>query len=241
MADDLAQGASTSELDDIRDEIAQLAASGHRDDPPGDAGAARRRPRGRRVPDPRRRRDRRASRSSSRSGATDVLALQAPVASDLRQIVAAVKMIAEIERSADLAVNICKAARRIYGIDLDPKLRGIIAQMGEQAAPAVPLGDRRLRRGRRRARRRRIDDMDDLLDGLQRRVHRRQIFESHAARPDRPAGRRAAGARRPLLRADRRPRREHRRAGALHGHRLAPEPRPRSGRLRLRRRSTRAR
>jgi phosphate transport system protein len=62
-----------------------------------------------------------------------ILALQAPVAGDLRQVVALVKMVAEIERSSDLTVNICKAARRIYGHELDPKLRGIIAKMGDQA------------------------------------------------------------------------------------------------------------
>ena len=62
-----------------------------------------------------------------------LIALQAPVAGDLRQLVAALQMIAEIERSADLVVNICKAARRIYGHDLDPKLRGVITKMGEQA------------------------------------------------------------------------------------------------------------
>jgi phosphate transport system protein len=44
-----------------------------------------------------------------------LLALQAPVAGDLRQLVAIVKMVADIERSADLTVNICKAARKIYG------------------------------------------------------------------------------------------------------------------------------
>jgi phosphate transport system protein len=37
--------------------------------------------------------------------------------------VAIVKMIGEIERSADLTVNICKAARRIYGHELEPRLR----------------------------------------------------------------------------------------------------------------------
>ena len=62
-----------------------------------------------------------------------ILALQAPVASDLRQVVALMKMIADVERSADLVCNICKAARRIYGHELDPKLRGIISRMGEQA------------------------------------------------------------------------------------------------------------
>ena len=62
-----------------------------------------------------------------------VLALQSPVATDLRQVVAALRIIAEVERSADLAVNICKAARRIYGHKLDPRLRGIIQKMGDQA------------------------------------------------------------------------------------------------------------
>jgi phosphate transport system protein len=108
-----------------------------------------------------------------------VLALQAPVASDLRQVIAAVKMIGEIERSGDLVVNICKAARRIYGHELDPRLRGTITRMSEQAQQLfrfaidayvesdVPLASA-------------IRDMDDMLD----RLHAEfilQIFESHAA------------------------------------------------------------
>jgi phosphate transport system protein len=107
-----------------------------------------------------------------------VLALQAPVASDLRQVIAAVKMIGEIERSGDLAVNICKAARRIYGHELDPRLRGTIARMSEQAHQLfrfaidayvdadVPLAAA-------------IGDMDDMLDRLQVELIQ-QIFESHA-------------------------------------------------------------
>ncbi|HRE03123.1 MAG TPA: PhoU domain-containing protein, partial [Ilumatobacteraceae bacterium] len=43
----------------------------------------------------------------------EILTLQSPVAVDLRQVLAAMRMIAEIERSADLVANICKAARRI--------------------------------------------------------------------------------------------------------------------------------
>ena len=108
-----------------------------------------------------------------------MLALQAPMAGDLRQIVAAVKMIGEIERSGDLAVNICKAARRIYGVQLDPRLRTMIGQMGEQAAllfrlsidayrdADVPLASA-------------LDDIDDLLDRLQVEFIA-QIFECHAA------------------------------------------------------------
>ena len=107
-----------------------------------------------------------------------VLALQAPVATDLRQVIAAVKMISEIERSGDLAVNICKAARRIYGHDLDPRLRGTITRMSEQAQQLfrfaidayvesdVPLASA-------------INDMDDMLDRLHAEFIQ-QIFESHA-------------------------------------------------------------
>jgi phosphate transport system protein len=109
----------------------------------------------------------------------DLLALQAPMAGDLRQVVTAVKMVGEIERSADLAVNICKASRRIYGIELDPKLRGMIAQMGDQAALLFRLsidaykdGDVGLASA--------LDDIDDILDRLQVDFIA-QIFECHAA------------------------------------------------------------
>ena len=108
-----------------------------------------------------------------------VLALQAPVASDLRQIVSALKLAPEIERSADLCVNICKAARRIYGHDLDPKLRGVIQKMGEQAqmlfkeATEAYLANDGVRAAA-------LDDMDSYLDDLQREFVQ-QIFESHAA------------------------------------------------------------
>jgi phosphate transport system protein len=107
-----------------------------------------------------------------------LLALQAPVANDLRQLAAALKLAPEIERSADLCCNICKAARRIYPHQLDPKLRGTIQRMSTQAqleykaaveayvnvddawAAAVP-------------------DMDDYLDDLHRDFVQ-QIFEIHA-------------------------------------------------------------
>jgi phosphate transport system protein len=107
-----------------------------------------------------------------------VLALQAPVASDLRKVMAAVKMISEIERSGDLCVNICKAARRIYGAELDPRLRGLITRMGEQAQQlfkfaidAYVEGDAPLASA--------IPDMDDMLDRLHAEFIE-QIFESHA-------------------------------------------------------------
>ena len=74
----------------------------------------------------------------------DMLALQAPMAGDLRQIVAAVKMIGEIERSGDLAVNICKAARRIYGVQLDSQAEDDDRPDGRAGGPVVPPVHRRV-------------------------------------------------------------------------------------------------
>lgn len=107
-----------------------------------------------------------------------MLALQAPVAADLRQVAAILKLSPEIERSADLCCNICKAARRIYGHDLDPKLRGAIRRMSDQATTeykevieAYVANDA--------VRAAALRDMDDYLDDLHRQFIA-QIFQSHA-------------------------------------------------------------
>ena len=107
-----------------------------------------------------------------------ILALQAPVAGDLRQVVSVVKMIAEVERSADLAVNICKAARRIYGHELDPRLRGLIARMGEQAEQLWEAALESFQENDA-AKAAAIDDMDSYLDSLQREFVQ-AILESHS-------------------------------------------------------------
>lgn len=111
--------------------------------------------------------------------ALTLLALQAPVAADLRQVAAVLKLAPEIERSADLCCNICKAARRIYGYELDPKLRGIIQKMSDQAQQEYKqvveayLANDPVRAAALR-------DMDDYLDDIHRQFIA-QIFESHAA------------------------------------------------------------
>jgi phosphate transport system protein len=108
-----------------------------------------------------------------------VIALQAPVAGDLRAVVSAIKIIADVERSADLCVNICKAARRIYGHDLDPHLRGVIQKMGNQAQVLFKEATEaylHLDAVRAAA----LHDMDAYLDDLHRQFIQ-VIFESHAA------------------------------------------------------------
>lgn len=106
------------------------------------------------------------------------LALQSPVAGDLRELVSMIKIAAEIERSADLAVNICKAARRIYGHKIDPALTDLIAKMSEQAQQLF-ISAMEAFKDHDAAKAAAIDDMDSFLDGLHRRFIS-EIFEIHA-------------------------------------------------------------
>jgi phosphate transport system protein len=107
-----------------------------------------------------------------------VLALQQPMASDLRAIVTAVWLTGELERSGDLMVNVAKAARRIYGAVLDPRLRGLIERMSEEAGRLMKLAvdayvERNASLGAA------LDDIDDGLDQLHR-DYIEAIMESHA-------------------------------------------------------------
>lgn len=67
------------------------------------------------------------------------LATQSPVAIDLRLVVTMMRINHELERDADLMVNVAKTTRRIYPHELDPKIRGIIDQMGIQASNQTRL------------------------------------------------------------------------------------------------------
>jgi hypothetical protein len=107
-----------------------------------------------------------------------VLALQQPMAGDLRAIVTAIRLVTEIERSGDLMVNIAKGARRLYGATFEPRIRG-------QRRPG-----RRPRRHRRPARR------------PPRRLHRGHLRQPPPRRAQRRV-RRAARPHRPLLRTRR--------------------------------------
>ena len=57
-----------------------------------------------------------------------LLALQQPMASDLRVITTAMRLNWDLERAGDLSCNICKTIRRMYGTSIEPKLRGLIVQ-----------------------------------------------------------------------------------------------------------------
>lgn len=93
----------------------------------------------------------------------ELLALQNPMATDLREIVAAIRLNPEIERSGDLVVNIAKATRRMFGTEYDPKIRGLILKMSEEAQRMFRLAGEAYDQ-RDVALGAALDDIDDRLD-----------------------------------------------------------------------------
>jgi phosphate transport system protein len=87
------------------------------------------------------------------------------MATDLRTILATLRIAHELERSADLSVNIAKTTRRLYPTTLDPKVRGIVDQMGQRAANQTRLAlDAYADSDPTWART--LSDMDDAMDEL---------------------------------------------------------------------------
>ncbi len=94
-----------------------------------------------------------------------LLALQQPMASDLRAITTSLWMNAEIERTGDLMANICQATRRVYGSSFGPRIRGLLAQMSEEAARLFRLAIDSYAEGNSGLAVA-LDDIDDRLDEL---------------------------------------------------------------------------
>jgi len=105
-----------------------------------------------------------------------LLALQQPMASDLRMLVSILRSIHELERVGDLMVNIAKGARRMYPGELPPRIRGILDRMGAQAGAQLRVAtDAFVELDPARAAA--LDDMDDVMDDLQKDLFR-AIFEA---------------------------------------------------------------
>ena len=108
-----------------------------------------------------------------------LLTLQSPMARDLRLIICSLRLTIELERCADLAVNVCKGARRIFEVQLDPKTRGLIETMSREAVLMLRRATESYfdaNEGLAAA----LDDFDDRLDDLQVEMVE-SIFASHAA------------------------------------------------------------
>lgn len=96
-----------------------------------------------------------------------LLALQQPMASDMRTIVTAIRLASEIERSGDLVVNVAKAARRIRAFPIDHSTRGLVERMSEEAL-ALFLFAVDVFVDNDDARAATLDEMDDGLDAVHR-------------------------------------------------------------------------
>jgi phosphate transport system protein len=100
-----------------------------------------------------------------------LLARQQPMAVDLRTLVTTVRVTHELERIGDLMANVAKATRRIYPRPLDPKVRGLVDRMREQATAQLQVAtDAFAERNPRRAKA--LADMDDVMDDLQKELFR---------------------------------------------------------------------
>jgi phosphate transport system protein len=107
-----------------------------------------------------------------------VFALQQPMASDLRELLAVLRILHEIELTASLMRNVARATRRLYPRPLPPRIRGILERMGAQASVQTHLAvdafadnDAAVASA--------LPDMDDVMDDLQKEMFR-AIFDAGA-------------------------------------------------------------
>jgi len=105
----------------------------------------------------------------------EMFATQQPMAGDLRTLLAVLRILQEIQLTADLTVTISKATRRLYPGQLPPKIRGLIERMGAQASIQLNLAvdafaDLEVAIASA------LPDMDDVMDDLQKELFR-AIFE----------------------------------------------------------------
>jgi phosphate transport system protein len=94
-----------------------------------------------------------------------LLARQQPTASDLRQVLTAVRVLHELERSGDLAVHVARAVSRIRLYDLTPRVRGLVARMSDSARRLLAVAvDAYAERDREAATS--LSGLDDEVDAL---------------------------------------------------------------------------
>lgn len=108
-----------------------------------------------------------------------ILALESPLAVDLRTVVASMRINTDVERAGDLMANVAKGTRRLQGVVLPPRLRGLLQQMSDEAARLLRLAvdAYRQRDGTLGGT---LDRADDVLDVLHAEFVQ-GIFETHNA------------------------------------------------------------
>jgi phosphate transport system protein len=108
-----------------------------------------------------------------------LLAARPTAEHELRMLVTIPRVVHELERAGDLMVNVAKASRRLYPYTLEPRIRGIVDRMREQAGVQLRLAVDTFADGDL-ARAAALPDMDDVIDDLQKDLFR-VIFASSVA------------------------------------------------------------
>lgn len=104
-----------------------------------------------------------------------LLALQAPVATDLRFVVASLRLSQTLERQGDLAKHVAQIARSAYPNAPTPNgLHVLICRMADQASRVAELEAEMIKNNNVQLARQ-IQDEDDRLDELQVEVHRMAV------------------------------------------------------------------
>lgn len=99
-----------------------------------------------------------------------LLALQAPVATDLRSVVSALRIAADARRMVELAIHVAEIARRRHPDHaISAEVRPYIAAMGE-AAEALAIGARDVLVAQDPGRAAQIRHDDDVMDELHRKL-----------------------------------------------------------------------
>ncbi len=109
-----------------------------------------------------------ATSARAEEAAFVLLALQAPVAGDLRSIVSSIQIVADVERMGALALHVAKIARRRHPQHALPEeVNGYFAEMGRIAVDLAESA-RCVLISRDPERARRIREDDDAMDDLHR-------------------------------------------------------------------------
>jgi phosphate transport system protein len=108
------------------------------------------------------------ARSACEEHAYALLALQAPVATDLRTVLAAIHAAESLERMGDLALHVAKAARRRHPQQVLPdQVEPYFAEMGRVAVSLARQAEQVIR-SKDVQQARSLEDADDEMDDLHR-------------------------------------------------------------------------
>ncbi len=152
-------------------------------------------------------------------GIEQLLARQTPVAVDLRLVLAILHNNLGLERMADLCVTISKLTKLSADLPTDEALVEAFEEMGSRAEEMIRVAMRSFAE-RDLAGAETLVDLDELIDRANRRVVEHIL--DFGADPGAPRVGYADDRRLPVSRADRRPRRRHRRADRVPHHRRVP-------------------